>query len=65
MSKMEGRGGKRRVFELSQFAKIIVERAPIRCGEFEGNGDRKSRVVFFSCLIKCIERFSSFFFFVA
>lgn len=62
MSKMEGRGGKRRVFELSQFAKIIVERAPIRCGEFEGNGDRKSRVVF---LIKCIERFSSFFFFVA
>lgn len=32
-------------FQLSQFAKIVVERAPIRCPcELEGNDDRKSRV---------------------
>lgn len=45
MSKMEG-GGKRRVFDFpAQFAKIVVERAPIRCPcELEGNDDRKSRV---------------------
>lgn len=51
MSKMEDGGrGKKESFRLSSSANLPKCRGtvPIRCGELEGNGDRKSRVAPFS-----------------
>lgn len=49
MPKMEG-GEKRRVFDFraQPICQNVVESVPVRCGELEGNGDRKSRVALFS-----------------